>query len=410
MSTQRDDAEGTTALPRPLEGIRVVDLTRVVSGPCCTLALANMGADVIKIEPPEGDLMRKAKPRRGGVALYWAQVNCGKRCVCVDLSNRAGQQLVRQLALTADVVVENFRPGVMARLGLDPAELRAEKPELIICSISGYGQSGLAAKRRAYAPIIHAEIGLIDLGAAPRGIDPVPEPVSHADFAAGSQAATAICAALFARTRTGHGTHLDISMAETLLASMEWTAIEANGGMGDQIPTFYPAKAAMVRLGDGSWAQLPGSPASSFPSLARAMGRPELLADERFASHETRWTHLEDMLEIIRDWAVGFPNREALEAALDAERIPVGAVGRIRDLVDEPWVRERGVFVELDDGEGGTMLLPRSPSRSTDYEVGLSGRPALQGEHNREVFAETLGLDDATLDQLEADGILLKRR
>jgi crotonobetainyl-CoA:carnitine CoA-transferase CaiB-like acyl-CoA transferase len=400
---------GEAQQPRPLEGIRVVDLTRVVAGPAATLALANLGADVIKVEPPEGDLMRKAKPRRAGIALYWAQVNCGKRCICVDLGQAEGQDLVRRLALAADVVVENFRPGVMARLGLDPAGLRPERPDLIVASISGYGQTGAAARRRAYAPILHAEIGLIDLGAAPRGIDPAPEPVSHADFAAGAQAATAICAALFARSRSGLGTHLDISMAETLLASMEWTAIEANGGMGGEIPTFYPAKAAMVRLGDGSWAQLPGSPASSFPALTRAMGRPELLEDPRFSTHERRWEHLDAMVAIIGKWAAGFPDREALEAALDAERIPVGAVGRIRDLPEQDWVQERGVFAAFDDGAGGEYLLPRSPTRSSTYEVGLRGRPAHQGEHNREVLGEVLGLGAADLDRLEASGILLQR-
>ena len=235
----------------PLAGVRVLAVEQYGAGPWGTLYLADLGAEVIKIEPPEGDVMRKARPVRGnGVSLIWAQVNTGKTCVCLDLDKPEGRAVARDLALAGDVVVENFRPGVMARLGLGPQELLEAKPELIYCSISGYGQHGDAARRRAYAPIIHAEMGLLDLGGEPRGLEPQPEPVSHADFAVGSQAATAICAALVGVARTGRGTHLDVSMAETMLAMMEWTAIEANGGMQGEIPTFWPAKAIIVRTAE----------------------------------------------------------------------------------------------------------------------------------------------------------------
>ena len=161
----------------------MVDFARVIAGPSCTQTLVNLGAEVIKVEPPEGDVMRRTRPMRGnGISIIWAQVNCGKTCISLNLDQPEGRAVAKDLALAADVVVENFRPGVMARLGLGADELLAGKPTLIYCSISGYGQSGPAAKRRAYAPIIHAEMGLLDLGAEPRGLEPQPEPVSHADF------------------------------------------------------------------------------------------------------------------------------------------------------------------------------------------------------------------------------------
>jgi len=393
----------------PLAGVRVIDFTRVIAGPSCTQTLVNLGAEVIKVEPPEGDVMRKARPVRGqGVSLIWAQVNTGKACVSLDLDKPEGRAVARDLALAGDVVVENFRPGVMARLGLGPDELLEAKPSLIYCSISGYGQSGAAARRRAYAPIIHAEMGLLDLGGEPRGLEPQPEPVSHADFAVGSQAATAICAALVGVARTGRGTHLDVSMAETMLAMMEWTAIEANGGMQGENPTFWPAKAIVVRTADGAYAQLPGNPATTFPALTRCMGRPELLADPRFANQRARFEHVADMTAIIKAWAATFPDRESFEAALEPMKMPVGAIRRLADIPDGEWSQERGAFTTVEDRNGGTIRLPYSPVRASGYRVGVHGRPATQGESNDAVLRSVLGLDATGIAALRASGALVE--
>jgi crotonobetainyl-CoA:carnitine CoA-transferase CaiB-like acyl-CoA transferase len=391
-----------------LDGIRILDFTRVVAGPACTNSLCAMGAEVLKVEPPEGDLMRRARPRRGGIALYWAQVNCGKLCLSLDLAKPEAREIAAGLAMRCDVVVENFRPGVMARMGLGPDTLCASKPDLVYCSISGYGQDGAAAMRRAYAPIIHAELGLIELGTH-RGTDPVPEPVSHADFAVAAQASSAILAALFHRERTGEGQRIDVSMAETMLSIMEWTAIEANGGMRGETPTFYPAKAVIVRLGDGSWVQLPGNPATTLPTYLQMMDRTALLEEERFATVEARFAHLDEVNEVIREWAATFPDRATFEERLSEARLPAGEVKRLRDIPEEDWAKDRGAFVEIDDGQGGTMKLPYSPTRFSGLEVGVRGRPALQGEHNREVLADLLGYDAPSLDRLEADGVLIRR-
>ena len=151
--------------PRPLDGVRVLDLSRVLSGPSCGKALADLGADVIKVEPPEGDLTRTAQPRVGGLPVYFAQQNCGKRCVSVDLRLAAGRDIVARLAAASDVVLENFRPGVLDKLGVGYTAVRAANPKVIYCSITGYGQDGTMASRRAYAPVMHAELGLMEFTA-----------------------------------------------------------------------------------------------------------------------------------------------------------------------------------------------------------------------------------------------------
>src|SRR5262249_46935151 len=171
--------------PRPLAGVRVLDLSRVLSGPSCGKALVDLGADVIKVEPPEGDLTRTAQPRVGGLPVYFAQQNCGKRCVSVDLRQDAGRALVADLAAACDVVLENFRPGVLARYGLDYAWVRERNPRVVYCSITGYGQDGPMADRRAYAPVMHAELGLMEFASRRFGVEPRAESVSHADLYSG---------------------------------------------------------------------------------------------------------------------------------------------------------------------------------------------------------------------------------
>src|SRR4051812_26877679 len=177
--------------PYPLAGIRVLDLSRVLSGPSCGKSLADLGAEVIKVEPPEGDLTRTAQPRVGGLPVYFAQQNCGKRCISVDLQRDAGRELVADLATACDVVLENFRPGVLPRLGLGYDTVRARNPRIVYCSISGYGQQGSAATRRAYAPVMHAELGLMEFTARKLRTEPRSEAVSHADLYAGLQATVA---------------------------------------------------------------------------------------------------------------------------------------------------------------------------------------------------------------------------
>jgi len=391
-----------------LEGLTVLDLSRVVAGPACTRTLADLGADVIKIEPPEGDLMRRGVPKVNGVALGYAQQNVGKRHLSVDLTKEAGRHLVCRLAAKADILVENYRPGVAQRLGLGYADVAAENPGIVYCSITGYGQSGSAAGRRAYAPVIHAELGLLHLNARERGTDPLPEAVSHADFAVASQAATAILAAMVHKLRTGEGQHVDVSMAETMLAVNEFTAVEVNGGFGDEISPFRPGKAALVRLRDGTWVQVPGNPTTWIFPVAKALGKEADL-------HTRGWREVRDtqgmeqqVIELLQRWAGEYQDVHALEAALESVRLPLGTVKPVADIPDEPWAVERGVFVDV-DVNGSPVRIPRSPFRFSRGSAGPRRGAYPQGSDNRAALAALLGLNDEELSGLEAAGVLIER-
>jgi CoA:oxalate CoA-transferase len=395
--------------PRLLEGVSVLDLSRVLSGPSCGKALADLGADVIKVEPPEGDLTRTAQPRVGGLPVYFAQQNCGKRCVSIDLHLDAGRELVARLAAATDVMLENFRPGVLERLGLGYDAVHARNPRAVYCSITGYGQDGPMASRRAYAPVMHAELGLMEFTARRLHAEPRAEALSHADLYSGLQATVGILAALLHRERTGEGQHVDVSMAEVMLQATEWTAVELAGGHGDLMHIFGSFNAPVLRLGDGTVVHVPGDPVSSFPAWCVAMQRADLAADVRFTTRESRHANRDAMLAYFQDFAATFTRFEEFEAALGTARLAVGEMRPLADVADAPWAQERNALVDVGDERGGPMRLPRSPFRFSAASAGTSGRPAWQGQHNREVLREVLGLGDDDVDALERDAVLVER-
>jgi len=393
----------------PLEGVRVLDLSRVLSGPSCGKALVDLGADVIKVEPPEGDLTRTARPRVGGIPVYFAQQNCGKRCISVDLRIDAGRDLVGRLAAVTDVVLENFRPGVLERQGLGYAAVRARNPKVVYCSITGYGQNGAMAGRRAYAPVMHAELGLMEFSARRLHAEPRAEAVSHADLYSGMQATVGILAALIQRDRTGEGQHVDVSMAEVMLQATEWTAVELAGGQGDLLHIFGSFNAPVLRLGDGTVVHVPGDPVSSFPAWCTAMERPDLAADARFATREARNAHRSAMLTLFEEFAATFSCFDEFEAALSKARLAVGEMRPLTDVGAAPWAQERDALVDVGDGQSGPLRLPRSPFRFSAASAGTTGRPAWQGQHNREVMRDMLGLSEDDIDRLDRDGVLIER-
>lgn len=388
-----------------LQGITVIDLTRVVAGPSCTRTLADLGADVIKIEPPDGDLLRRGVPKAAGVAIGFAQQNAGKRHLSIDLRKTAGQQIVTELCKNADILVENYRPGVADRLGLGYAALSQENAAIIYCSITGYGQTGPNAQRRAYAPVIHAELGLIDLNARERGTDPLPEAVSHADFAVGAQAATAILAALVHKLRTGEGQHVDVSMAETMLAVNEWTAVEVNGGMADLISPFRPGKAAILKLRDGSWIQAPGNPTTSIFRVASALGKTAELEKRGWFDFADTQGHDAEVKLLMQQWAEQYADVETFEAALESARMPLGKVKRLSQMAEEDWAQARGAFTRI-DVNGTEVTIPRSPMRFSKAETGPASGSYLRGADNRSALQALLGYSDEKLDELENNQVL----
>jgi CoA:oxalate CoA-transferase len=395
--------------PRPLAGVQVLDLSRVLSGPSCGKALVDLGADVIKVEPPEGDLTRTARPRVGGLPVYFAQQNCGKRCISVSLHLEAGRDLVARLAAVTDVVLENFRPGVLDRQGLGYAAVRAQNPRVVYCSITGYGQDGSMARRRAYAPVMHAELGLMEFSARRLHTEPRAEAVSHADLYSGMQATVGILAALLQRDRTGEGQHVDVSMAEVMLQATEWTAVELAGGQGDLMHIFGSFNAPVLRLGDGAVVHVPGDPVSSFPAWCVAMDRPDLANDARFATREARNANRAAMMATFEKFAATFSCFADFEAALSEARLAVGEMRPLTDVGEAQWAEERGALVDVGDEQSGPLRLPRSPFRFSASSAGTTGRPAWQGQHNREVLREVLGFDDDDIARLERDGVLIER-
>ncbi len=385
----------------PLAGIRVLDFSRVVAGPLCARMMADQGATVVKVEPPERDLTRTAPPLVDGFSAYFTHFNAGKRGICVDLEDAEIRSLLVRLVSDTDVLIENFRPGALARFGLDAESLIAHNPRLIYCSISGYGQQGPWTSRRAYAPVVHGESGLIASNARLHAAPARPEAFSHADFQAGFIAMGAIASALFARERTGLGRHLDVSLAEASIYGNEFSAPELCGQEG---PATYAGAASLVlTLGDGTQVVTQGNPTDAFRKWAGAMGRPELLEDPRFARYPARIEHRDELCQIILEFASGIESFEALHACVDPHRLAVGIVRSVRDLAETDWATERTLVAEPFAG----MRFPRLPYRSSVDAIGAQTRGPTRGEHNREVLGQIDGVDETTLDALELRGAIL---
>jgi crotonobetainyl-CoA:carnitine CoA-transferase CaiB-like acyl-CoA transferase len=396
---------------RPLEGLRVLDFSRVLAGPHCGRALADLGADVVKVEPPAGDLTRFATPRRASMSFYFAQQNAGKRNVSLDLTRPEATALLLRLVERSDVLLENFRPGVMGRLGLGYDEVAAVNPRLVYASISGYGQDGPWAQRRAYAVVIHAEMGMTRRSVDHRGGAPANEPFSHADVYAGLECLSGILAALYQRERTGRGQHVDVAMASALLRANEHVQLElADVDPGPEPPSLSPGGAPILTTADGRRITIAGDPVAShsFGLYCRLIGRPELAEDPRFAAVEDRKEHRAELVAELQAWAGRFPDPEALEAECAKVRMALGVVRSVEEAADSDWAVARGAIAEVGDRAGGTIRIPDAAWRFSDAEAGVAGDPAWRGEHNREVLAE-LGLDDTELDRLEADGVLSSR-
>jgi crotonobetainyl-CoA:carnitine CoA-transferase CaiB-like acyl-CoA transferase len=400
----------------PLDGVTVLDFSRVLAGPHCGRMLADLGADVIKVEPPEGDLTRFAYPRRSSMSTYYTQQNCGKRNLSLDLKHPEALDLLLRLVDGADVVLENFRPGVMDRLGLGPVQLTQRNPRLVYCSITGYGQTGPWRHRRAYAPVVNAESGATWLQGQARGGQYANDALSHGDVYTALEGVAGILAALYQREQTGRGQAVDVSMAETMLSvneHVQWELRDDPDTMtgADEIPSFLPGEYPVLPTAAGLQVVVAGHPAArgAFERYCRAMGREDLISDPRLADVRGRREHLDVILDALRAWSSTCDDLDALEEALAAQGLAMGRLRTVREIADSDWAAARGAIVAVPDRSGGEVRIPNSPWHFSDADTGVRGEPAFRGEHNREVLAERLGLSDDTLDRLEAQGVLSSR-
>ena len=398
---------------RPLDGIRVLDFTRVLSGPHATRMLCDLGAEVIKVEPPEGDLTRVTNPRVNGLSTYFIQQNTGKRNLSLDTGRPEAVQLLLRLAERCDVVVENFRPGVMDRLGLGYSDVSARNPRVVYASINGYGSTGPWTSRRAYAPVVGAESGITKAQGDARGGQYMNDPFSHADVYTSLETAAAVLAALFQRERTGQGQRLEVSMAETMLYVNEHAHDQLWDGevSPDWVRSFEPATHPVLTAANGETVVVSGHPAGkgAFELFMNAIGRPDLVGDRRFIDVQTRKEHFDDIVQLLRDWAATMPSASDIEAAMATQKFATGTLRSARELAETPWAEARRAVVRVSDRRGGTVRLPNSPWKFAGSDLSVRGEPRYRGEDNRAVLVEILGLADEEVDRLEREGVLSSR-
>lgn len=369
-------------------GLRVLDFSTTIAGPHCTRMLADMGAEVIKIETAEGETMRTRPPVRNLCSTAFGQLNVGKNSLVLDLKSPAGVEAVRRLVATTDVLVENFRPGVMKRLKLDHESLRALNPKLIYCSISGYGQTGPSAELPAYAPVIHAASGyeMAHLAYQPGRTRPDYCGIYHADVLTGVYAFGAIGAALHQRHATGKGQHIDVSMLESMLSltlnELQWSQFEVKP---TQRPMFGP-----IETSDG-YVMVAIASEKTFQSLMQVIGHPEWVGDPRFAKYADRRENWAGLMEGVEAWSRKVSTAQCL-AALNAEGVPSSAYRTVSQALADPQVAHRGALAEVEDG-GGTFKVLNLPFRMSGAKVSAARKMATLGEHTRAYLKET-GLSD----------------
>ena len=398
---------------RPLEGVRVLDFTRVLSGPHATRMLCDLGADVIKVEQPTGDLTRFSSPRVNSNATYFIQQNVGKRNISLDLTKPEAVEIIKQLIEKCDVLIENFRPGVMARLGLDEKTLRKKNPRLVYASITGYGNTGPWVNRRAFAPVINAEMGLTKRQGDARGGQYANDPFSHADVYTAIECASAILAALFQRERNGEGQYIDLSMAQTLLYVNEHAHDDLweEPVSPDAIRSFRPEDYAVLTTKDGITSVVSGHPAErgTFDFFVGAMQAPHLLNDERFKTVALRIKNFAELMQLIKDWALTIETVDELERRLDENKLAMGQMRTVSEVAKTKWASERNAFVEVDDRGDGKVKLPNSPWMFSGSDTSTRGITKYRGEDNAEVLRELLGLSAEQIKDLNDREIISQR-
>lgn len=375
--------------------------------------LSDLGAEVIKLEPPDGDLTRFASPRINGLSTYFVQQNAGKRNISVNLGSPEGRDLAIALAEQSDIVVENYRAGVMQRLGLGAVELTSRFPRLIYASISGYGATGPWVDRRAYASVVAAEAGITKLQGDARDGQYANDPLSHADTYTGLELTTAVLAALYHREQTGAGQIIDVSMAETMLFVNDHLNGELWDGPDDpqSIKNFGPGEYIVFEVADGDRVIVSGHPAErgTFNYFLKAFELESLADDPRFADVALRKQNAAELRDILMQAARKIPDAATFEERCSRNKLAVGALRSGRDLADSEWAAVRGAIAEVSDRAGGTIRIPNVPWHFSGAEVGVRGGAKYRGEDNRAVLADVLGYDDARIDALEADGVLSSR-
>jgi CoA:oxalate CoA-transferase len=391
-----------------LQGVRVLDLTRVLAGPFAGMVLADLGADVVKVEQPgSGDDSRAYPPHIQGESMYFMSLNRNKRSLTLDLKNPAGKGILRALVRRADVLIENYRPGTMERLGLGYDTLQAENPRLVYAAVSGFGQTGPYSQRAAYDAVVQAMGGLMSI-TGPEGGPATRVGTSIADITAGLFTTVGILAAIASRTESGRGQMVDVAMLDSLVAVLEnavarYTATgDVPGPLGNRHPAIFPFEPfdtadgqIMVAAGNNElWAR-----------LCRTLGADELASDPRFCTNPLRHDHHAEMRAAL---TVAFRLKTTAEwqAALDDAGVPNGPINTIDAVVHDPQVQARGMIQTVTHPVAGETSLPGLPIKLSETPGNIRRPAPVLGEHSAEVLREWLGLDDAAVAEARAQGAL----
>jgi len=383
-----------TDMTRPLDGLRILDFSTTIAGPHCSRLLADMGAEVVKVESAEGDLMRSRPVQRDGFSTMFGQLNAGKKSIVLDLKKPESVAAIKKLIATVDILVENYRPGVMKRLGLDYAELAKVNPRLIYCAISGYGQTGPGAGRPAYAPVIHASTGydMAHLFYQQGRERPDNCGIFVADYASGAYAMGAILAAVHQRHATGKGQMIDVSMFETLVGMLlgEVNRAQFDFEMPSR-PMYGPIEAS-----DG-YVMLATASEKTFQDMATAAGRRDWLTDPRFEKYQNRRMNWGLLVDELEEWSKKMSVKEVV-AALEKQGVPCSPYLTVTEALKDPQVEHRGSLCTIEDG-GGSYKSPAPPFRFSGSPLHSGPKVAALGEDTKTVLAQA-GLTPSEIEAL----------
>jgi crotonobetainyl-CoA:carnitine CoA-transferase CaiB-like acyl-CoA transferase len=392
-------------MPGTLHGVRILDMTGMISGPMATMLLADQGADVIKIEPPAGDLMRHYGVMRKGMSSSFLSNNHGKRSLTVDIKTPEGLEIILKLAATADVLVQNFRPGAIERMGLGEDAVRKVKPDIIYVSISGFGEHGPYAMQRVYDPVIQALCGLAEIQADRETRQPRMVRTVIPDKTTAVTAAQAISAALFARERTGQGQHVRLAMLDTMVAFLWPEASSSLSYVGDEAD---PARGQMgldlVFKTQDRYITAGAVSDNEWQGMCRALARPDLVDDERFKTVADRSRNVVVRRRLMSEELAKWPSAEIL-ARLQAENVPCAPVLSRTELLDDEQVRTNGIIEIHDDPVLGKVRQPRPAARFSATPSAVRRLAPYLGAHNAELLSE-LGYAAQDIERLTETGVL----
>jgi CoA:oxalate CoA-transferase len=397
-----------------LDGYKVLDFTQFIAGPTTTRLLAQMGAEVIKVEiAPDGDRTRGLPYIRDNRSAYFVQHNLGKLSLCLNARHPEGQAILRELVKQVDVLVENFAPGVIGRLGFDYPIVRELNPRIVMCSVSAFGQTGPLANEPGFDFIGQAYAGITSLIGEKDGPPMIPL-AAIGDISTGVHAMGAIACALLYRERSGVGQYIDVSLLDSYFGyqdmAVELYTASHGAARVERSGQHYPGMTPMgIFKGKKIYFVIVAWQDSHWMQLCKVIGRPELATDPRFVTNAARCENRAQVIEVLETWLATMPDDEQSIAALQAVRIPVAPIRPLEEVINHPHLRERGTVTTVHDRVLGDFEVPGFPIRFSDFPADTSLQAPLLGEHNESILKNYLGYTDARISELAETGVLHSR-